>query len=160
DRPLDHPPPRQQLPSFVPLVAPHDGQHPTATLPQPGDQLPRIAPIGPHQADTGALGFGTCEDQLGPVTVLDVVRMDHDTQQQTQHIAQQLPCAPYDLLARIVTAETAGPTPLDRLAIDDGRGRFVLLSFVPSHVLTQGIQDAFPDPAASPGVEVVTDRTL
>src|SRR5262249_51037181 len=36
----------------------------------------------------------------------------------------------------------------------------VLLSFVPSHVLTQGIQDAFPDPAASPGVEVVTDRTL
>src|SRR5271166_2368131 len=160
NRPFDHPTPRQQLPTFDQLVPLDDFQHPTTILPQPGDQLPRITSIGPDQSHTGAFGLRTCEYQLGPVTVLDVCRMDHDAQQQAHRIDQQMPFCALNLLACVITAEAAGATPFDRLAVDDGRSRFVLLALLPSHLLAQHIQDSFPNPGAAPGVEVVTDRAF
>src|SRR5262245_62883237 len=62
DRPLHHPTPRRQPPPRDRLVPLDDLQQPTAPPPQPVDQLPRITPIRPDQADIGAFGPRSLED--------------------------------------------------------------------------------------------------
>src|SRR5262249_6490520 len=135
------------------LVALHDLQDPTAQLMQPGDQLPGLTAVGPHQPHPGALRLRPGEDRLGPVAILDRGGVDHGADQQTRRIDQQMPFGPLDFLAGIVGAEATGAAALDRLAIDDRGGRFVLLALVPPHSLTQGVEESLPDPGATPAME-------
>src|SRR5262249_14905086 len=146
DRPLHHPTPRPPPPPRDRLVPLDDLQQPTAPPPQPVDQLPRITPIRPDQADIGAFGPRALEDQLGPIQILDVRRRDHDAEQEAHGLDQQRPLGPLDLLAGIVTAAAAGPAPLDRSAIDEGGRRFVLLALSSPDLLAQGVEDPLPDP--------------
>lgn len=160
DRPLHHPAPRQQLPGYDRVVPLDELQHPTAPPPQPDDQLPRITPIGPNQSQIGALGLGAHEDELGPILILDVDRMDHEAEQQAQGIDQRMPLRPLDLLTGTVTAQAAGPTPLDRLTVNDGGRRFISLALSSPDLLAQRIEDPLSDPKAAPGVEVMPNRAF
>src|SRR5262249_35050490 len=96
----------------------------------------------------------------GPIPVLDVRRVDHDAEQQAHRIDQQMPFGPLDLLAGVVTAKAAGPAPLDRSAVDDGRRRLILPALSPPDALAQGVEDSLPDPRPTPGVEVTPDRAF
>src|SRR3712207_3262211 len=64
---------------------------------------------------------------------------------------------PFDLLARVVAAQATGAGPFDRLAVDDRGGGPVGLALLLSHLLPQGVEDAFPDAGPSPAVEVMPD---
>src|SRR5215207_239050 len=47
---------------------------------------------------------GGAQDRQSPVSVLDVGRMDHGTEQEAQRVDQDVPLLALDLLARVVTA--------------------------------------------------------
>jgi len=93
ERPLDHPTLRQQLEPLHVVVPLDDLQDPLAARGDPGDQLPRVATVGPDpfhsRPRAGQLRPG--EDQFGAVAVLNVRRMDHGRQHPPLRIHQDVP---------------------------------------------------------------------
>jgi hypothetical protein len=100
---LDDPTLGQNLKAGHIVAAFDDLQDPVAHFPGPRDQFPGVAPIGPDPLQARELSDQSSQHQLGPVAVLDVGGMhDHD-QEQAQGVYDDVPLAPLDLLAGVVT---------------------------------------------------------
>lgn len=68
-----------------------------------GDLRAPIAGIGEDTLDEGEQAARTAiEDQAGAIAILDVGRMDDNVQQEAERVDEDVPLAPFDLLARIV----------------------------------------------------------
>ena len=87
-RPLYHPPSRQQHKTLGRVAPLHNLQYPPARRADPGDQLPRVAAIGPDQLQLREQILGLAQHQLRPIAVLNIGRVNDHAQQQTQRIDQ------------------------------------------------------------------------
>ena len=77
--------------------------NPAAHGRRPFDQLPRVSAVGPNHLEPRKQAHELGQNQLGPVAILDVGRMDHDRQDQTEGIDDDMSFAARDFLARIVS---------------------------------------------------------
>ena len=99
--PLDHPASGEHLKTM--LVSPlHNTEHPAGKGLRPLDQLASIATVGPDQPQPAKTIFELRQHQRGPVPVLNVSRMHHDSQQQPERIHRQVTLASSRFFAGIV----------------------------------------------------------
>lgn len=70
----------------------------------PVDELTCISAISPDPAQAGEATFQERQDQAGAIPVLDVRRMDDDSQDQPERVDDNVPLAAVDLLARVIAA--------------------------------------------------------
>ncbi len=87
--------------------------------------VPRIAAIGEHMAQPWEAIADSFEDIDGPVAVLNIGGMDQDEDQIAVGVSNDMPFAAFDLLARVIAANSATFRGFDALAVDDtatGRG--------------------------------------
>src|SRR5205814_4855396 len=75
------PPPREHLETLLVGGFPHDFQDPAELLLHPVNEWPPIGAVRPDQRYSAYLAHKSPEDQLGPVTILDIRGMDHHHQQ-------------------------------------------------------------------------------
>jgi hypothetical protein len=59
------------------------------------------------------------DNRPGPIAILDVGRMDHDTHQQAGSVGHNMALATFDFLGRIIASWSAAFGGLNRLAVDD-----------------------------------------
>jgi len=62
---------------------------------------PLVAAVGEDTLDEREQTTGSLQQQMRPVAILHVGRMDHDVQQEAERIDEDMPLAARDLLARI-----------------------------------------------------------
>lgn len=79
-----------------------DFQHPARMGLDPVDQLPSVSGVGPDQLKPGESPDQPVQNQLGPIPVLDISRMDHDSQQHADGVYNDMPFASRNLLARVI----------------------------------------------------------
>ena len=84
--------------SFDDLQAP-----PTSQGLNPQNQLAGVAAVSPDQSQPAPAAYQMLQHQFRPVTVLNVRRVDHHHQDQPQRIDDDVPLAPVDLLARVIS---------------------------------------------------------
>jgi len=106
---------------------------------RPLDQLPRVAPVGPDQAQLRVQGARLAHYQLRPIPILNVGRMHDHAQQQADRINQQVPLDPLDLLARVETLAATGPCALGRLAVDDAGGGLLIAALGLADPAAEGV---------------------
>ena len=106
--PFHHPATRQNHEPCRVIGARDDlqGQAPgSERAPNPLDQRPGIAAVGPDLLEAVEPAANRLEHELGPVAILDVGRVDDDRQEQPEGIDQDVPLAAVDLFARVVTMD-------------------------------------------------------
>lgn len=107
------------------LAALDDLQAQTAPGPELLDPLHEFAgvtSIGKNAAQPTKAALEHCQDQPGSVPVLDGGRMDHDVENQTQRIHQEVSLASQCLLACIVAAHSSVVRYFNALRIDNRSG--------------------------------------
>jgi len=96
----------------------------------PVHQSSRITPVGKdHPQPTKEAGF--VDDLFGSITILDVSRGNDHDQNQSESVDQEVAFSTRHLLASIVAAFSGLISHLNRLRVEDGRGRgffFALLT--------------------------------
>jgi hypothetical protein len=101
---LDDPAFGQNLEAGHVVAAFDDLQDPVTHFLGPLDQFPGVSSIGPDQLEPRELSDQLGQHQLGPVAVLDMGGMHDDGQKQAQGVYDNVPLAPFDLLAGVVAA--------------------------------------------------------
>jgi len=71
----------------------------------PGDQTPAVGAVGPDFAEAGEVPLHPCQDELGTGAILDVGRMHHHREYQSQGVDGDVTLAPGDQLAAIEAAD-------------------------------------------------------
>jgi hypothetical protein len=99
---LYHPAARQHDKASGTSTTLDDLQRPTRKGGYPANQLTRIAPVRPQQAQSRKLARQPFAHQLGPVPILNARTMNHDHEQQAQRVYGDVTFAPLDFLARVV----------------------------------------------------------
>jgi hypothetical protein len=84
------------------VTPPHDFQDPAAQGFRPFHQFARIAAVGPNELQSGVQAAKPTQHELGSVAILHVGDMHDHYQDQPQRVDDQMPLAPFDLLARVV----------------------------------------------------------
>jgi len=95
------------------------------------ERVPSITSIDPDQAQPTKGPLQLLEHQASAIAILNIARMNHHGQNQTQRINQEMPLSSHDLLACIVAAHSSVVRYLNALAVEDRSGRgffFPLLS--------------------------------
>ena len=158
--PLHDPASRQYL-EGVKFGALHDFDRAAPPLARALPQRSGIAAIGPDMFDAAAslLAEEGSQQLLGPIPVLNVCRQDHDPENQTDRVDQDVSFASVDFLARIVTPLVAGLGTLDTLAVDDRSAGLRLSSLDPAEMFSQMGVNLVPQAVALPASEVVIDGT-
>lgn len=82
----------------------YDLQHPFAPVLRLLKQLSGVTSIGPYFSQPGKPICQIFQNQLGPVTVLDVSRVNDTTQNQAQRIYDDVTLAPLYFLTGVVAA--------------------------------------------------------
>ena len=82
----------------------------------PVQPLPSVAAIGPHQPQPTPTWTQPLQHQPGPSTVLNIGRVNHDHQDQSQRVNDDMSLAPVDFLPRVVAATA----PLFSVVLTDG----------------------------------------
>ena len=158
ERALHHPTAGQQLKSLGPLGTLHGLHHPTAPMERPIHQRSGIVPVCPQQPQPRKT-----MDQLGQHPARSLLirhfrRMDHDGQQQTQGIDDEMPLPTGDLLPPIKTAFPSLLRGFDRLTVDAaGTGRGIPAGRL-AHLGPQDLMDPFPRAIPPPAAEIVVNR--
>src|SRR5262249_53057133 len=81
--------------------------------------------------------------------------MNHDQQQQAKRVDQDMSLAPKEVLAGVEPALGAATIRgLDRLAVEDGRGRLPLAPLLLPHQVSQAVMNPLPDASDAPGSKV------
>jgi hypothetical protein len=124
-------------------------------------QHPSIPSVGPDMFDATPrdLAEEGAQQLLSSFAVLDVCRQDHDQQNKTHGIDQNMAFATIDFLARIVASLVADFAAFDSLAVDDGRTGLSLAPFDQTEVFAQMGVNPIPQSVGFPESEVVVDRT-
>jgi YD repeat-containing protein len=159
--PLHHPATRQHLEAHL-ILRPFDNvQMQAAARAQgfhPGHQRPRITAVGPDLGQFAIPAHATLQERSGPVPILFIGRPHIHSQQQAQHIHQDMAFAPRDLLACIVTAHAPLITDFDRLAVQHGGGGAGATARGDADRPAQDVMDAEPEPAFDPAPVNIIDR--
>ena len=71
---------------------------------RPVDEVPLVPLVDPDLLQAAHVVEDAAQHQLRPVALLDVGRMDHDRQEQSQRIDENVAFAAVDLLPRVVAA--------------------------------------------------------
>ncbi len=77
-------------------------QYPARQSLHPVNQLSSVASVCPDQFETRKTPYQFVDNQLCPIPVLDIGRVDHDGQQQTDGVYHDVPFAPHHLLASVI----------------------------------------------------------
>ncbi len=104
-----HPSSGQHLKAVALSGTPDNRQGPAGNGMDPVNQLSSMAAIGPDQAQPGKPAGQLVDNQLGPVPVLDIGRMHHHCQQQSQGVYHDMTLAPPHFLAGVVAARPPFP---------------------------------------------------
>lgn len=103
---LDDPPARQELEALQVVGTLDDLQPQLGAATErghPREQRSSVRRVGPDEAHPGEEGVGEpLKHELGAVAILDVRRVDDDSDQQPEGVDQDVTLAPVDLFARIV----------------------------------------------------------
>lgn len=126
----------------------------------PIHQLAPVATVCPYPLQRGFDTVGKLVEQLfGAIPVLNIDRMYDDLQQVPNCIDNDMPFAPADFLARVVTAPTARFRGFDALAVDNSRCWF-RCTLQPNPLLTTyGLIDTLPGAIQKPFAELVVDAS-
>jgi len=87
---------------------------------RPTHQGPGITSIGKNHPQP-AKPAGFVDDHFGPVAILDIGRLNHSHQNQSEGVDQEVALAPRHLLASIVATFSGLVSHLNRLRVKDGR---------------------------------------
>jgi hypothetical protein len=157
---LHDPTPRQYL-EGVELGALHDFDRAATHLACPFQEPSGVASIGPDMFDASArpLAEECGQQMLGSIPVLNVGWQNHDQENQTDRVDQDVSFAPVDFLACIVAPLVAGFGALDALAVDDRSAGLRLASFDQAEMFSQMRVNLVQQAIALPESEVVIDRT-
>ncbi len=158
ERPLDLPPVGQHLEGPQLLRLADQLQSLAAETLGPADHW-LVCPIGPDQPQPREPAHDLGQHELRAGRVLNARGVDHERQQQTQGINQDVPFTSLDSLASVVAAGASHLGRLHGLAVDDGgAGAFVSAGLVPD-LGPQGVLDRLPRAIATPLPIVVMDRS-
>ena len=102
--PLDDPAMRQHLETNGLLATPDDFQFPAGDLLNPLLQLAGVAGIGPDQLQSRTLPANLRDDLLCPVAILNVGRVNHHADDQSQGIDDKMAFASFNFLASVIAA--------------------------------------------------------
>ena len=80
----------------------HDLQGPARNSLDPVNQLTSVSSVSPDQLEARETTYQLVDDQLCPMSVLDIGRVDHNGQQQTHRVYHDVPLAPRHLLASVI----------------------------------------------------------
>lgn len=113
ERTLNDPTPRKNLEAFD-VVGSFDNLHSEpvalAQTADPFQKLASISTVCPDEPQSQECVPDQGQDELGPVAVLSVGRMDNGDQHEPEDIYEQMALAPIDLLARIVAMRPPFPS--------------------------------------------------
>ena len=158
ERPLHHPASRQHHEAHCPLQPTHYLQHPAVDDPHTRRRpLAGITAVCPNLLQPREALPCPVQHCFAAVLVLDVGRMHHAGDQQSQDIHEQVSLAAVDVLAGIVAAFGSTLGGLDRLAVEDAGRRRGLLAGLAASGGVQGMMDAQPQTAGAPAMEVGGD---
>src|ERR1700719_23030 len=153
--PLHHPAARQEHETFDSNRSQDGLQNPPTGGLSPFYQLASVAAVGPDDFQTWQTGADFIQDQLGPITILDVGRMNDDGQKQTQGVDQKVPLPAGYFFSGIIAPGPSLFGRLYRLAVQDSSAglRVPVLTFPNGH--DPPVMDVLPD-AGQPPTPVVT----
>ena len=100
---LNHPSSRQHLELMAVSRTPHNLQRPTRQGHDPINQLACVTSISPDQSQAREPSLQFANNQLCTISVLDVSGVDHDCQQQSYSVHDDMPLAARHLLTGIIT---------------------------------------------------------
>ena len=98
---FNHPSSRQHLKVVAVPGALDNLERPACQGPDPLDQLSSIASVSPNQSQAGKPSFQLVHNQPCPVPVLDVSRVNHDSQQHPYGIHDDVTLASHHLLTSV-----------------------------------------------------------
>ena len=101
-RSFDHPPSRQHLELMAGPWTLHNLKDVARMGPHPIYQLPSVSGVCPNQSEARKPPFQLVYNQFCSVSVLDVSRMDHNSQQQPYGIHDDVTLATHHLLTSII----------------------------------------------------------
>ena len=146
---LNHPSPRQHLELMAASRTPHNLQRPTRQGHDPINQLARVTSISPDQLQAWKPSYQLIDNQLCTISVLDVSGVDHDCQQQSYGVHDDMPCGPSPSY-RHHSHEAPFFRRLHALAVYDRRAGRSLSSIGCPYPLAQGLMDLLPGSVLSP----------
>lgn len=100
---------------------------PGPSLPDPGDERPRLRLIGPDHAQARTAVPQGVQQGHGPVAVWHAGGRDHDREEQPESVDEEVPCAAVDMCGRVVAVAPPGQSHqprLFRMVYDGGRRAF------------------------------------
>ena len=118
-------------------------------------QLPGVSCVSPNQSQAGKPSFQLVHNQPCPVPVLDVSRVNHDSQQHPYGIHDDVTLASHHLLTSVKATRPPFFRRLDRLAVYDSCTGSPLPPFSSADFRTKGLMDLLPDALALPLAEVL-----
>ena len=123
-------------------------------LAHPFHPLPPLGPIDPAQTQlfTGPAEAG--QEQARPSRGRHRGGRDHDGQEESQRIHQDMPFTAFDIFAFIVAPLAPEFGRLHTLAIKAARGGVCVAALLLAHLGTQGVVETLPIPAVTPLVEI------
>src|SRR6185503_5769589 len=92
------------------------------------------------------------------ISILNVCRQDKNSQNQAEHIDEEMPLSPLDLFAGIIAARTTHLRRLHRLAIDDRSSCLRIAPRSHSRLATKRISALLPSSVLLPYTKIVIDR--
>src|SRR5262245_5357408 len=157
ERPLYDPTPFHHLEwlALLPLRLRDGLQHPTAELQGPLSDTAVVDRVGEDLRQPREVALDLCQDQPGPVPVLDVGGMDHHRQDQPEGVDQQVPLAAVDHLVGVLAPRPALLGRLDALAVDDRHAGAGLPPGLAADLIPQGVVEPLPGAVVAPLAEVI-----
>ena len=126
-----------------------------------GDQVPGVATICPDDLPPAKEQGEARQKRDGPFAVLHRGGGHADAQGQAQGVRQEVPLAPADPLARIVTnGRTALPGTFDALPVEDRRRGRWLAAVGDPHFHPPAVVEFHPQATFAPGREVIENGGL
>src|SRR5262249_42423252 len=122
------------------------------------DELASERTIGPQLPNRGDRTVQCRQEHPPAISILNVGGKHQDGQDQAEHIYQNIPLPPHDLLACVIAARTAHLRRLHRLAVNHSSRRLGLALFLLSNLTTQSIVDPLPGFVPLPSAKVVVDQ--
>jgi hypothetical protein len=151
---LDNPALGQELEAFDPARSLDNLDCPRPAMGECVDELfATVNPVGKDMPKSGKALSQAFQQGDSSVDVLDVGRMNVDSQQQTVGIGDNVPLAPIKAFARVKSTWPTGLRRRSRLAVDNGSRRLRFVPEFPPRLPDQGADDPVPPASVAPGIK-------
>ena len=122
-------------------------------LHDPITQLSGVARVSPDELEVRESPYQFVNNQLSSISVLDISRVDHNSQEQTNGIHNDMPLLVHQLLASIITPVAPFPSSLPT-GVDDRCARCGVFALSPTHLGSKSLMDSFQRTIAPPRPEI------